>query len=208
MMKKKNNIFKNKLQELNKLKIESKKEVLAKEQKEKDERKKLEEYCEFETKKYLKAFDKERSNLKKFIKEINKKFYKKYEKNVINPPGLNRDGLFCKDTGGFNATYWPLTPRDFKSRFEVNIFSIDVLDKPINNKEQTTTDIKLSYKNSNDTYWPSRFKVEIGNEWNKKYSPGLEYTRKDFTIKDHGSKARKLAIEAFINRLTDLIKLL
>ena len=36
-MKKKNNIFENKLQELNKLKVESKKEVLAKEQKVKDE---------------------------------------------------------------------------------------------------------------------------------------------------------------------------
>ena len=66
-MKKKKNIFENKLKELDKLKIETKKEVLAKEQKEKDERKKLEEYGEAETKKYLKGFDKERSDLKKFI---------------------------------------------------------------------------------------------------------------------------------------------
>ena len=45
-MKKKKNIFENKLQELNKLKIESKKEVLAKEQKAKDEKKEFEEYCQ------------------------------------------------------------------------------------------------------------------------------------------------------------------
>ena len=207
-MTKKNNIFTNKLQELNKLKIESKKEVLAKEQKIKDEKKKFDEYCESETSKFLREYDKERSDLKKFIKEVNKKFYKKYEINIINPPGLNRDGLFCKDTGGFNATFPHQAPSNFKSRFEVNIFSIEVLDKPFNNKQQTTTDIKLSYKNSTDSYWPSCFKVEIGNEWNKKFSPGLEYNRKDFTIKDHGSKARKLAIEEFMNRLTDRIKLL
>ena len=82
-MKKKKNIFENKLQELNKLKVESKKEVLAKEQKEKDEEKKLEEYSAAETRKYLKGFDKERSDLKKFIKEVNKKFYKKYKQRKL-----------------------------------------------------------------------------------------------------------------------------
>jgi hypothetical protein len=203
-MKKKKNIFENKLQELNKLKVESKKEVLAKEQKAKDEKKEFEEYCEAETRKYLKEFDKERSDLKKFIKEVNKKFYKKYEINVINPPGLNRDGLFCKDTGGYNATYFVNSRIQFKKMFEVNIFSICVLDKPFNNKDQTTTDIRLSYKDSIHFQWPSRFKVEVGDQM---FSSGKN-TNKDFFLKDHGSKARKLAIEEFINRLTDHIKLL
>jgi hypothetical protein len=203
-MKKKKNIFENKLQELNKLKVESKKEVLAKEQKEKDEKKEFEEYCEAETRKYLKEFDKERSNLKKFIKEVNKKFYKKYEINVVNPPGLNRDGLFCKDTGGYNATFFVNSRIQFKKMFEANIFSIHVLDKPFNNKDQTTTDIRLSYKDSAYSQWPSRFKVEVGDQM---FSPG-KYIIKDFFLKDHGSKARKLAIEDFMNKLTDRIKLL
>ena len=192
-MKKKNNIFTNKLKELDKLKIESKKEVLAKEQKAKDEKKEFEEYCEAETRKYLKEFDKERSNLKKFIKEVNKKFYKKYEINVIN-----------KDTGGYNATFFVNSRIQFKEMFEANIFSIDVLDKPFNNKNQTTTNISLSYKDSTHFQWPSRFKVEVGDQM---FSPG-KYIIKDFFLKDHGSKARKLAIEEFMNRLTDRIKLL
>ena len=203
-MKKKQNIFENKLQELNKLKVESKKEVFAKEQKEKNEEKKLEEYSASETRKYLKGFDKERSDLKKFIKEVNKKFYKKYEINVINPPGLNRDGLFCKDTGGYNSTWGNQAPGDLKTRWEVNIFSIDVLDKPFNNRDQSTTNVSLNYKNSTDSFWPSRFKVEVGDHM---FSPA-NYSNKDFSLKEHGSKARKLAIEEFMNRLTDRIKLL
>jgi tRNA splicing endonuclease len=39
------------------------------------------------------------------------------------------------------------------------------------------------------------------------FSPA-NYINKDFFLKDHGSKARKLAIEEFMNRLTDRIKLL
>jgi len=201
-MKKKKNIFENKLQELNKLKIESKKEVLAKEQKEKDEKKEFKEYCEAEIRKYLKEFDNERSDLKKFIKEVNKKFYKKYEINVINPPGLNRDGLFCKDTGGYNATFFVNSRIQFKEMFEANIFSIDVLDKPFNNKNQTTTNISLSYKDSTHFQWPSRFKVEVGDQM----FSSEKKINKDFFLKDHGSKARKLAIEDFMNKLTDLIK--
>lgn len=192
-MKKKKNIFENKLQELNKLKVESKNEVLAKEQKEKDEKKEFEEYCEAETRKYLKEFDKERSNLKKFIKEVNKKFYKKYEINVIN-----------KDTGGYNATFFVNSRIQFKEMFEANIFSIDVLDKPFNNKNQTTTNISLGYKDSTHFQWPSRFIVKVGDQM---FSPG-KYIIKDFFLKDHGSKARKLAIEDFMNKLTDRIKLL
>ena len=201
-MKKKKNIFENKLKELDKLKIESKKEVLAKEQKVKDEKKKLEEYGEAETKKYLKGFDKERSDLKKFIKEVNKKFYKKYEINVINPTSRFSDTVFCKDTGGYNSTYGNQAPGDFKTRWEVNIFSIDVLDKPFNNRDQSTTNVSLIYKNSTDSFWPSRFKVEVGDQM---FKPG-HYTHKDFSLKEHGSKARKLAIEDFMNKLTDLIK--
>ena len=190
-MKKKKNIFENKLQELNKLKVESKNEVLAKEQKEKDEKKEFEEYCEAETRKYLKKFDKERSDLKKFIKEVNKKFYKKYEINVIN-----------KDTGGYNATFFVNSRIQFKEMFEANIFSIHILDKPFNNKDQTTTNISLSYKDSTHFQWSSRFKVEVGDQM---FSSGKNIN-KDFFLKDHGSKARKLAIEYFMNKLTDLIK--
>ena len=203
-MKKKKNIFENKLHELNKLKVESKKEVLAKEQKEKDEEKKLEEYSAAETRKYLKGFDKERSDLKKFIKEVNKKFYKKYEINVINPTSRFSDTVFCKDTGGYNSTWGNQAPGDLKTRWEVNIFSIGVLDKPFNNRDQSTTDVSLNYKNSTDSFWPSRFKVEVGDQM---FSPA-NYINKDFFLKDHGSKARKLAIEEFMNRLTDRIKLL
>ena len=201
-MKKKKNIFENKLQELNKLKVESKKEVLAKEQKVKDEKKEYEEYCKAETKKYLKGFDKERFDLKKFIKEVNKKFYKKYEINVINPPGINRDGLFCKDTGGYNATFVD-TREQFKSMFDANIFSIDVLDRPFNNRKQSTTDIKLNYKNSAFPQWPNCFKVEVCD---KLFGPA-KYN-KNFSLKEYGPKARKLAIEDFMDKLTDQIKLL
>ena len=203
-MKKKKNIFENKLKELDKLKIETKKEVLAKEQKEKDERKKLEEYGEAETRKYLKGFDKERSDLKKFIKEVNKKFYKKYEINVINPTDRHSDTVFCKDTGGYNYTYGNQAPGDLKTRWEVNIFSIGVLDKPFNNRDQSTTGVSLNYKNSTDSFWPSRFIVAVGDQM---FKPG-HYTHKDFSLKEHGSKARKLAIEDFMDKLTDLIKLL
>jgi hypothetical protein len=79
-----------------------------------------------------------------------------------------------------------------------------VLDKPFNNRDQSTTDVSLNYKNSTDSFWPSRFKVEVGDQM---FSPA-NYINKDFFLKDHGSKARKLAIEDFMNKLTDRIKLL
>lgn len=161
MIKKKNNIFENKLQELNKLKVDSKEEVLAKEQKERDEKKKLEEYCEAETRKYLKGFDKERSDLKKFIKVVNNKFYKKYEMNIINPFSGNTDGLYCKETGGYSSTFFIRSRDQFKRFFEANIFSIDVLGKTFIPKDYKTSKLSLSYKYSTDFERPSHFKVEL-----------------------------------------------
>jgi len=161
MIKKKNNIFENKLQELNKLKVDSKEEVLAKEQKERDEKKKLEEYCEAETRKYLKGFDKERSDLKKFIKVVNNKFYKKYEMNIINPFYRNTDGSYCKETGGYSSTFFIRSRDQFKRFFEANIFSIDVLGKTFIPKDYKTSKLSLSYKYSTDFERPSHFKVEL-----------------------------------------------
>ena len=55
-------------------------------------------------------------------------------------------------------------------------------------------------------YTSSYFTVEVGGGIGRESNS--EYIRQDFTIKDHGSKARKLAIEDFMNKLTDRIKLL
>jgi hypothetical protein len=199
-MKKKNNIFENKLQELDNLKIESKKEILEKEKKEKDDREKLKKENQLRATKFLNDYNEERSELKKFIKEVNKKFYKKYEMNVINPFSRNTDGLYCKETGGYASLFF--SSLDF---YEINIFVLDVLDD-FKYKKPSSTEISLAFKKTNNPNWPSHFLVEVGRGTDSQSNP--DYTHKEFTIKDNASKARKLAIEEFMNRLTDRIKLL
>jgi len=199
-MKKKNNIFDSKLQELGKLTIETKKEILEKEKKEQEKKEKLKKLNEIRAIKFLNDYDEERSDLKKFIKEVNKKFYKKYEMNVINPFSRNTDGLYCKETGGYASIF--LSSLD---HYEINIFVLDVLDD-IKYKKPSSTEISLAFKNTNNPNWPTHFLVEVGHGFDSQSNP--DYIHKEFTIKDSASKARKLAIEEFMNRLTDRIKLL
>jgi hypothetical protein len=199
-MKKKNNIFENKLQELGKLTIETKKEILEKEKREQEEKEKLKKLNQIRAVKFLNDYDEERLELKKFIKEVNEKFYKKYEMNIINPFPRNIDGLYCKETGGYASIFFSLL--DY---YEINIFVLNVLDD-IKYKKPSSTEISLAFKNTNSPNWPSHFLVEVGRGTDSQSNP--DYIHKEFTIKDNASKARKLAIEEFMNRLTDRIKLL
>lgn len=196
-MKKKNNIFENKLQELDKLTIESKKEVFSKEKKEQEEKDKLKKLNEARAIKFLKDYDKERTELKKFIKEVNKRFYKKYEINVINPYSRNTEGLYCKETGGFASLSFNLI-----DVYEINIFVFDVLNELVKFGKHTTTGISLTYVHTKNPNWPTHFRVEVGTS--SFYNP--DFIREDFKVEDHGSNTSALAIEDFMNKLTDLIK--
>lgn len=208
-MKKKKNIFENKLQELDKLKIESKNEIQDKRQKENQKQKKLSEVDE---RKFLKNYDEERLELKKFVKEVNKRFYKKYEKDIINPFGAN--GIYCKVTGGFGhiwgGDYFSLNPKNKYKEFHITIFNLSVLKSYDQND---SINLSLEYRKTDQPGFWSRFLVEQGHLWNSD-----EYSREVFEIKDKKNlfsaykenlpKAKKLAINSFMEKLSNLIKLL
>jgi len=211
-MKKQKNIFENKLQELDKLKIESKKEILKKKQIEIKENEKEKKLSENDEKKFLKNYDKERSELKKFVKEVNRRFYKKYERDVINPFGAS--GIYCSITGGFGhmwaGNYFSLQPKNKYKEFEITIFNLSVL-KPYD--QNNSTNLSLSYRKTDQPGFWSRFLVEQG----RIYNPG-EHKLEVFEIKDKKylfseykenlPKAKKLAINNFMEKLTNLIKIL